>query len=247
MKNLFVSTLLLISCSINVFAQDKSQGVVKYERKMNFRQMMMKQKHISQEEKDRMALMKDNTWDEKLKLYFSPEASFFTLSEEEDEANKYGYSWRQPEFKLFRDFKAERQTDVMEMFGKTYIIDDSLRTPTWRIKTQIKSIKGYICLKAIAVDSIKKTTTVAWFTDAIPTQAGPERMYGLPGLILELDINDGDVIITATDIAFKPVAEFLKTPKAKGKKLKEADYQVLIKKKIDEAEQEKSFPWGIRW
>lgn len=247
-KNLYLSVLICLSFAFRLLAQDKSQGVITFKRKTNFRQMMMKQKSISQEEKDRMALMKSDTWDEKYTLFFNKNESLYIASDEEDEANKYGYSWRKPELKFHRDFKNEHQTDAIEMIGKTYLIDDSLQKPVWKIKTQIKSIEGYICMKAITMDTIKKQTIVAWFTDAIPAMAGPERLSGLPGMILELDLNDGDVIISADKIEFKPVLEQTKLPKVKGKKITEAGFQSMIAKKIKELEESKEYVWwSIRY
>jgi GLPGLI family protein len=248
MKNILNFSALYFFCLIGLSAQaqDKTQGQINYIRKTNFRQIMIKQKHITQEDKDRMSLMKGDTWDEKYVLTFNKNISFYTLSEEEDEANKWGYSWRQPELKFHRDFEQQKQTDVMEMFGKTYIVDDSIQVPQWKIKTQIKMIQNMICMKAITVDTVKKVTIVAWFTDAIPAQVGPERLHGLPGTILELDMNDGDVVVTAEKIDYKPVT--IKKPTTKGKKIKEADYQKLIADKIKKADEAReNVWWSIRY
>ena len=62
----------------------------------------------------------------------------------------------------------------------------------WQITDEEKEIAGYKVRKA-ATDSygdkgfeFYKGKAIAWFTTDIPIPTGPERYYGLPGLIVEL-------------------------------------------------------------
>jgi GLPGLI family protein len=127
-------------------------------------------------------------------------------------------------------------------------VDDSLHTPKWKVMNQIKDVAGYICMKAVTEDTVKKQKITAWFAGDIPISAGPERYFGLPGVILELDINEGDVVITATKIEFKKLDKELIIPKTKGKKIKDADYDALLRKHLKDSIKSQRNPyWAIRY
>jgi len=242
--------LLLLSLPSLVMAQ-KTEGVVEFRRFEHWSKIYARMTYLSQEQKDRIALRSKN-WDEdqkgeKMKLLFTPNQSLYTYGGDASEGNDGGYSWRQSELVMTRNFEKEHQTDVMEMLGKVYIVDDSLRTPTWKIGNQIKEVAGYICMKAETYDSTKSQKITAWFAQDIPVSAGPERLSGLPGLILELALNDGDVEIVAQRVTLRPVtADELKLPKTKGKKITDADYNTMLKKKIAESitGRQNPYDWG---
>ena len=127
-------------------------------------------------------------------------------------------------------------------------MDDTLHAPTWKILNQIKEVAGYICMKAVTVDTVKNQTITAWFAQDIPVQAGPERFFGLPGLILELDVNDGDVTIIASKVEFKKLTNEFNLKKMKGKKISDAEYNKIIADFIKESIKGERNPfWGLRY
>ncbi|CCH54759.1 Protein of unknown function, Porph ging [Fibrisoma limi BUZ 3] len=243
--------LLCLCLIINVSAlAQKTEGIVSYDRKSYWTKIIARLTFLSQEQKDRAA----QTWKnededkEKMKLLFTPTESVYTYLNDQGQTEDGNYSWRNRDLLLYRNYDKERKTEIEEMLGKTYIVDDSLRTPTWRILDQIKEVAGHICMKAETEDPIKKHKVTAWFAQDIPVSAGPERYSGLPGLILELDINGGDVIIEATKVEFKPVAAEIKLPKLKGKKITSADYDKMIQQHIAESITAHRNPyWAIRY
>ncbi|AUD01855.1 GLPGLI family protein [Spirosoma pollinicola] len=246
MKKLFIFLCLLTS---SVTMAQKTEGVVTYVRKEYWLKIINRLTFLSQEEKDREAQTWKNYAEDnkgiKMKLAFNPDESLYTYNSDEPEEG--GYSWRKSEFYLYRNFEKEKKTDIIEMLGKTYIVDDSLHAPVWKIGNQIKEVAGYICMKAETEDLIKKQKITAWFAQDIPVSAGPERVNGLPGLILELDVNDGDVVIEATNVSFRPLTpNDLKLPKQKGKKITDANYDAVIKQHISErmTSQQNPFGWG---
>ena len=241
---IFIALLLL---SFGVSAQ-QTEGVVYYTRKSYWTKIMQRMTFLSKEQRERMAMTWKNEdgYPEKMKLFFSPSSSLYTYNT--DEVEGAGYSWRRDDYYIIRNFDKEKKSDIIEMLGKTYIVDDSLHTPKWKISTQIKDVAGYICMKAITDDPIRNQKITAWFAQDIPVGGGPERYFGLPGMILELDINDGDVVIEATKVEFKPVANELKQPKAKGKKITDAEYDAIIKKYISDSMKSNMNPfWEIRY
>lgn len=244
--------LLIILCLLTSSAMaQKTDGVVTYVRKEYWLKITNRLTFLSQEQKDRMAQTWKN-WAEdnkgiKMKLAFSPTESLYTYNSDEPEEG--GYSWRKSDLFLYRNFEKDKKTDVIEMIGKTYIIDDSLHAPVWKIGNQIKEVAGYVCMKAETEDPVRKHKITAWFAQDIPVSAGPERVNGLPGLILELDVNDGDVIIEAISVAFRPLTpDDLKLPKLKGKKISDTAHDTLIRQYIGEQMTAHQNPyWEIRY
>ncbi len=250
---LIILSLPLCGLGGCVFAQ-KTEGTVSYSRKVYWIKILNRMTYLTQEEKDRDRL----TWGkfeddeqnppEKLTLFFNANQSLYTWDKEQDNTDG-GYVWRKNEMIYQRDFEKETKTELEEMLGKTYLLQDSLYSFKWRILNEIKDINGYICMKAETTDPTKEQKIVAWFAQDIPVSAGPERFYGLPGLILEIDINNGEGVIEAKKIEFKDVSKDLLLPaKLKGKKLTENERNQLIKKQIFERTQSHSWPYsGIRF
>jgi GLPGLI family protein len=82
------------------------------------------------------------------------------------------------------------------------------------------------------VEQIKEKTITAWYAPEIPINQGPDKYWGLPGLILE--VNDGTTIILCSKIALniKDKAE-IKAPKT-GKEITQKEYDETVTKKMQE-------------
>jgi GLPGLI family protein len=78
------------------------------------------------------------------------------------------------------------------------------------------------------------TTVInAWIAMDIPVPAGPEFQGQLPGLILELDMNNGRVVYKALEISQKVNASSIKEPKS-GKHITAADFDKEREKAMEE-------------
>jgi len=91
-------------------------------------------------------------------------------------------------------------------------IKSILRENKWTKSSEFKFIKGYKCYKATSSLEIQNPITnqyeayhpIVWFTHDIPVPFGPNRLDGLPGLVLEGTFN-GNTFFYATKISLNSV------------------------------------------
>lgn len=96
--------------------------------------------------------------------------------------------------------------------GNIYLVKDSLIKIKWKITDETREIAGYNCRRAngIVLDSIY---VVAFFTNKIPVESGPELFSGLPGMILGVALPYENVTWFAKKITErKPTATELLAP-----------------------------------
>lgn len=253
MKKLLIALLLSFSTQVGANAQSDTtlQGTVRYLLTHNWTKKMAAVDYLSTQQRERVAYMWGNRaeWKEYTLLHFSPLASRYEESEERAEADDVGYSWRKEPLSLRRDFDKNTLSDYITQNGKTYHIEDTLLLPKWKIHNDLKEVAGHVCMRATWEDTIKHQKVVAWFAQDIPVSAGPERLCGLPGLILEVDLNNGGMIITADRITLHRIGKELDHPKKiKGKKVKEAQYMQALRQHMkDRREAEEPYFWGMRY
>jgi GLPGLI family protein len=232
-------------------AQMTSEGMVQYLVTHNWVKKMTALTFLTKQQKDKQAYIWGNRSEQKMygNLYFTATASKYEDSEEKAERDVETWNRRKETFFIKRDFDKGTIQEAYEMNGKTYIVEDSLYNMDWKIQNDLKEVAGHICMKAFTADTIKQLKITAWFAQDIPLSTGPERFYGLPGLILEVDINDGAMVMTANRIDYKKLSTELDPPKKlKGKKIKQAEYTALVKKEIDEwTKAELPWFWNLRY
>lgn len=204
--------------------------------------------YLSQEERDRVLLTWGNNdgYSYKMKLHFNENESLYTYDLSEDIA---GNSWRNEDYIIYRNYQENRLTELQETLGKTYLIKDNLQKPKWRIMNELKEIQGFMCMKAITKDTVKGQEIVAWFAANIPVPVGPESFYGLPGAILGLEIDNGNVLIEAEKISLSDEPTEVKLPKKmKGREINLTGLNELIVDHIKISTETRRNPyWSMRY
>ncbi len=242
--------LLLILGSLPLSAQNTA-GEITYERTSYWVKIMEELPYMSQAEKDRAMLTwgSDDGYSSKYILRFTENESSYTHDEVGASNEDNGWTWRKDDYLIYRDLKNMRRTDWLEMLDRTYLVEDELQFPKWKIRSEIKDIEGYVCMSAETRDTIKNQHIIAWFTDEIPLPIGPEMFGGLPGAILEVEVNGGALIVTATKIDLKPMPDGIGIPKKmKGKKIDLAKCQDLIQTYLKDSIGAQRNPyWSIRY
>ncbi|MFY7789101.1 MAG: GLPGLI family protein [Thermoflexibacteraceae bacterium] len=245
MKKIFF--LLFSFLSQSILVAQNLEGIVKYTRETSWVKIQAQLPYLSKEEKDRAKLTwGDNTWKENYLFTFNKEASIYEPNPEQESDEEW--SSRLPVLSLYRNYAQGTKLDVEEMLGKVYVVEDSLVAPNWKIQNKIKEVAGHLCMLAIMEDTVKKQKIEAWFAQDLPINGGPEHYTGLPGLILEVNINDGCVVITADKITLQTLEKGIKPPKKKGKRIKNTEYTSLIDKHIKDSMKSYRNPfWSMRY
>ncbi|MBK7936122.1 MAG: GLPGLI family protein [Lewinellaceae bacterium] len=217
--------------AIPVTAQN-SEGIVQFEEKVNVH------RSLPPDAADMKAMIPEFRT-QKNELLFTETESLYRNVEEEEEDEEIGgggvqIRMQRPEAVYYRNFAALRKINYQEFFGKNYLIMDTLAAGNWKISVDSKQILGYNCLKATTTDTTRKREIVAWFADALPLPSGPAQYGQLPGMILEIDINNGEIVISAKKVEFKKLKKGeIEAPK-KGEKISDAEFQKIVAERLRE-------------
>ncbi|MEM7551838.1 MAG: GLPGLI family protein [Bacteroidota bacterium] len=130
--------------------------------------------------------------------------------------------------------KGEEFVERKEFMGREFLIEGRVKKPEWKLTGESKEVLGYNCQKAEYLSEDRKD--IAWFTTAIPVSFGPLGYGSLPGLILEMELNNSKTLLeaTAVDLDFKP--NQIEAPK-KGKKVSQEEYEQIVIAKTEEMQQ----------
>jgi GLPGLI family protein len=203
------------------------EGKVLYERVTNM------YKRLSPEQQNMKAMIPEFTKDRQ-QLLFAGDASIFTsLPDEADirdqagqDGNRLNFHMNAGSNEIYKNYAEEKIVELRELGTKKYIIEDTLRKLSWKLNDDTMVIKSYHCKKAVTKNKQGDNIT-AWYTEEIPIPSGPEQFGGLPGLILQIDIGDGLIVFTATDIQAGAGNQLVKAPTG-GKKISRQDFQKMM-------------------
>ena len=138
-----------------------------------------------------------------------------------------------PKNTYFLDRKKGKEIQNREFMSRNFLIEDAKDDSKWKITPFQEDIKGYICQEA-TMTTEDSTEVKAWFTTQIPIPLGPQGYNSLPGMILKVDINDGDMIIEAKNIQLGELNEDWITAPKKGKKVTQEEFKAIVKEKMEE-------------
>ncbi len=170
----------------------------------------------------------------KFELSFADSQSVFKAAEEEPDMsennNNGGMVIRMRGMGnqvFYKNFNTSKQVELRELAEKEYILEDSIRSITWKLTDETEKILGYTCKKATG-KTANGNDVEAWYTEEIQLSSGPEFFSGLPGMILKADINKQEIVFTATELQKTVSKKDIKAP-SKGKKISKEDFAKLQK------------------
>lgn len=133
---------------------------------------------------------------------------------------------------IYIDTQNETFIEQAEIANQAYLIKDDLPNINWKISKETKEIAGFPVLRAVAfLNDEFNTKILAWYSPKLTYKTGPEKFWGLPGLILSLETSithsDGtqegmEYVATKVETTSKPI----KIP-TKGKKVSLEEFNTI--------------------
>lgn len=144
---------------------------------------------------------------------------------------------------VFKDLALDTMIDSRDFMQKQFLITGPPTPRKWKIGKKQKDVLGYKCMEAsFRVDSA--TALVAWFTPQINISNGPSDYQGLPGMILMIDVNDGERMITATEIKLDSIDAAVLVAPDKGKEVTPEEFEKIREEKMKEMGMQRGGPAG---
>ncbi len=174
-------------------------------------------------------------------LLFNEEASLMHAIVEEQKENMAAKSSGGMIFKMgsqgaenetYVNFDEESLVEKREFMGRTFLVEGAPEPIAWKMSTERSEFLGYMCMKATAIRD--STTLEAWFTPEIPIPAGPDSFGGLPGLILVLNIDDGQRTFVAKELSLEELADDAIVAPKKGKRVTRDEFDKIVEDKMKE-------------
>ena len=226
--------LLLICVGFDLAAQDSGTIIYKLTRKMEDAPNDEDQKRFA-------SLMAGANVSKKQLDYTKSESIFFDVTGERTSESsdidasggerKMVIKIAKNEEQFYKNFDNKTTINKQDLFGKVFLIKENFIDKKWKITQEQKNINNLACIKATALNS-KGNNVIAWFAPAIPVFNGPEGWDGLPGLIIELNENDGEFIYEVEEI--RAVKNLNIVPPSEGDKISWKKFLELEEKKLKE-------------
>jgi len=263
MKNLIISLLAVFIGFTSLFSQE-FQGQAVYQSKTNisFKLDSVRMSKMSPEQIKRIQTMIKRQTEKSFNLTFNKTSSIYKEQVKLAQPGTQGgfrFGGSSANNLYYKDTKLKTYANHTELFGKIFLVKDTLTKLNWKLEKESKMIGNYLCFKATAQKTIdepvisfrrprrvqnpndekrpkdsapKYTTVIAWYTPQIPISQGPKDFWGLPGLILEVNYNKN--ILLCTKIVLNPKDKKSITAPKKGKEVSQVEYNYIITKKMKE-------------
>ena len=134
---------------------------------------------------------------------------------------------------VYKNLASASMIDSRDFMQKQFLITGAPTERKWKIGTGQKEILGYNCFQA-SYRQDSTTHIVAWFSPQLQPFNGPSDYQGLPGMILQIDINDGERLITATSIQTEHVDASMIVAPSKGKEVTAEEFKKIRDEKMKE-------------
>jgi GLPGLI family protein len=173
-------------------------------------------------------------------LYFTKNIARYEGDSSEQEAQSPSLQWAiqgafkrrppKPELKqVYYDFEAKRKTEQVGFMMRDFLMEAEIDRQAWKLTNRVVKVHGYTCMAAERKEGEKSVT--AWFTSEIPVHVGPDRYFGLPGLILVVEV-DGETVYMATSVTLARPEDDSLAELEDGKKISEREFDIIVEEKV---------------
>lgn len=224
MKNLlYIIAVLFSPALLGQQQQFITQGKIEYERKTNQHAFMDEGNMWDEAAKKNMSKFVTYYYD----LVFKGDRTLFKTGREPETKQSKFWGVLDSDNTILTQLDSSASVTQRSIYNDLYIVTDSLRTVSWKIAPEIRKIAGFDCRKAVGriMDSI---VVIAFYTDEILTNGGPESFNGLPGMIMGLAIPRLHTTWYATKLTLVEVTDKDLVAPKKGKKMTGDSYRSEI-------------------
>ena len=257
--NFTYSFILLPLFFVSQFYGQGVQGKAFYASKTSV-EINLDNRNIPQQRKEIIKQRMKSSLEKEFELTFDSTSSLYKELERLDTPRSKGFIVKAHIYRgdssglLFKDLAKQTYTRKRELFGKLFLIQDSLYKRNWQLGAESKKIGQYTCYKATYTRKVKNRSTswkrsdqnekstesvaprsvivTAWYTMDIPVSSGPNLYGGLPGLILE--ISDDNTTILCTKVVLNPKDKIAIKAPQKGKKVSQNEFNTIRANKAKE-------------
>jgi GLPGLI family protein len=217
------------------------EGIVTYKTSSNINTVMDSTK-VNTEEQKKLNTMIRKSMQKEYELHFNRTESSYqkveTLKTNTGGIEVIGLA-SDADGGLYKNIKTKQLIELRDVFGKSFLVKDSLKHYNWELLDESRQIGNYTCYKAqfskkqkFKANGVPDIKITAWYTTQIPVSTGPESYWGLPGLIMEIN---GDMTnIICTKIILNPEEKIKIKQPTKGKEVTNAEYTKIYMDKMKE-------------
>lgn len=154
------------------------------------------------------------------------------------------------------DMDQNKQLSARNALGTLFLITDTVKKYPWVLTDERKMIAGVECRKATMVNisfraamrvvsssnapqetppppKKEEIKVVAWYAESLAAPAGPDQYTGLPGVILELDVDNAALVIKTKEIRSNTKElKDLKEPK-KGRAVTNEGFRTAVREMLE--------------
>lgn len=237
MRCYLASFLMLITCSI--FGQ--TAGIITFEEKMDLHKNLPPER---EDMKDMIPQFNSSLHE----LIFSGDESIYKAKKVEEITDPASGPPRGMRFGranriVYKNLALDTMIDSRDFMQKQFLITGPPTVRKWKIGKKQKEILGYPCLEATFQED-STTSMVVWFAPSLPVYNGPADYQGLPGMILQININEGLRTVTATTIVLDSVDTAEIIAPSKGKEVTAEEFEIIRTEKMKEMGMQQGGPGG---
>ena len=223
--------LAVLVCALWSFvSQEANEGLITYSTKINMH------KRIPAEREEIKQMIPEFNITKNILLFNTNESLYKNSPEEENPFDQGSVVNRTmirtvPPYMTYLDRNESLVTQLREFMGKKYLIKKDQNRIPWKLLGETREIQGYPCKSATFTDENQREIK-AWYTEDIRIPLGPDSFHGLPGLILEVGINEDEIIISVDNIEWRALKKNeLKVPKG-GQEVTEEAYRAMMEEQM---------------
>jgi len=233
MKKLLI-ILIIVPGIVTLNAQGKRTcGIIKYKD-------IVKMDLKIEGDASRFSEMLPKEMESEKELLFNEKAMLYKNSEKEVNANEamgnedvmIHISMDSPDYQLYTDLEKGVTIEKREFMTRKFLITGGQQTQEWKITPNQKIILEMPCQEARTM--IDSAVVSAWFSPSIPVPGGPGSFNGLPGLILEVNIDNGNHRIFAQSVELQEIPDDLLEKPRKGKEVTKEEFDRIVAEKVKE-------------